>query len=179
MCLEKWYDAISRDCGIDSMWPVCYTTKRNNKCIKNTPNYFTYKIKYHMYNQLYIKKNIYTTLNLYIHPAETLRLLKFLFHRIGRLVPAHNYNRSATHSVLSLIKKRVSISVFKVFYFNLKTKGIFHSTPSPPANYIGESRYAPSNSPLLHTPWEYKATGSPSPLGVPLPIHHPPPHPTP
>ena len=34
--LEKWNDAISidrssRDCGIDSMLPVCYTTKRNNK----------------------------------------------------------------------------------------------------------------------------------------------------
>ena len=33
---------------------------------------------------------IYTTLNLYIHPAETHRLLKFLYHRMGRLVPAHN-----------------------------------------------------------------------------------------
>ena len=32
---------------------------------------------------------MYTTLNLYIHPAETHRILKFLFHRMGRLVPAH------------------------------------------------------------------------------------------
>ena len=37
-------------------------------------------------------KNIHTTLNLYIHPAETHRLLKFLFHRMGRLMPAHNEN---------------------------------------------------------------------------------------
>ena len=29
-------------------------------------------------------------MNLYIHPAETHRLLKFLFHRMGRLVPDHN-----------------------------------------------------------------------------------------
>ena len=43
-----------------------------------------------MYNQLFIKKYRYTTLNLYIHPAETHRLLKFLFHKMGRLVPAHN-----------------------------------------------------------------------------------------
>ena len=57
---------------------------------KKNLNYFTYKIKYHLYNQLSIKKYIYTTLNLYIHPAETHRLLKFLFHRMGRLVPAHN-----------------------------------------------------------------------------------------
>ena len=41
-----------------------------------------------MHNQLSIK-NIYT-LKLYIHPAETHRLLKFLFHIMGRLVPAHN-----------------------------------------------------------------------------------------
>ena len=27
---------------------------------------------------------------IYIHPAETHRLLKFLFHIMGRLVPAHN-----------------------------------------------------------------------------------------
>ena len=40
-----------------------------------------------MYNQSIKKK--YYTLNLYIHPAETHRLLKFLFHRMGRLVPAH------------------------------------------------------------------------------------------
>ena len=33
-------------------------------------NFFTYKIKYHLYNQLFIKKYIYTTLNLYIHPAK-------------------------------------------------------------------------------------------------------------
>ena len=36
-------------------------------------------------------KNIYIyTLKLYNHPAETHRLLKFLFHIMGRLVPAHN-----------------------------------------------------------------------------------------
>ena len=27
---------LSRDCGIDSMWPVFYTTKRNDKCLKKT-----------------------------------------------------------------------------------------------------------------------------------------------
>ena len=35
-----------------------------------------------------LKKYIYT-LKLYNHPAETHRLLKFLFHIMGRLVPAH------------------------------------------------------------------------------------------
>ena len=30
------------------------------------------------------------SVKIYIHPAETHRLLKFLFHIMGRLVPAHN-----------------------------------------------------------------------------------------
>ena len=47
--------------------------KKSIKCIINCP----------------LKNNIYT-LKLYIHPAETHRLLKFLFHIMGRLVPAHN-----------------------------------------------------------------------------------------
>ena len=29
-----------RDCGIDYMWPVCYITKRNNKCFKKTTEWF-------------------------------------------------------------------------------------------------------------------------------------------
>ena len=37
-----------------------------------------------------MKKIIIYTLKLYNHPAETHRLLKFLFHIMGRLVPAHN-----------------------------------------------------------------------------------------
>ena len=80
---------------------------------------FTYKIKYHVYNQycplkyiiIYILKISlgnpwqipWTTsrrdevrigrglpsVKIYIHPAETHRPLKFLFHIMGRLVPAH------------------------------------------------------------------------------------------
>ena len=90
-CLEKWYDVISRDCSIDSMWPVLHN-KKEQQMFKKTPNYFTYKIKYHMYNQLSIKKRIYvyTTLNLYIHPAETHRLLKFLFHSSCRPIISLN-----------------------------------------------------------------------------------------
>ena len=42
------------------------------------------------------------SVKIYIHPAETNRLLKFLFHIMGRLVPAHNKdaNRLAVLTVL-------------------------------------------------------------------------------
>ena len=56
-----------------------------------------------MHKQLSIKKYIYTSLNLYIHPAETHRLLKFLFHIMGRLVPAHNKNKFKIASSSSVI----------------------------------------------------------------------------
>ena len=71
---------------------LCVTQQKGRtKVKKKTPNYFIYEIKCHMYNKLSIKKiYIYSTLNLYIHPAETHRLLKFSFHIMGRLVPAHN-----------------------------------------------------------------------------------------
>ena len=52
------------------MWPVCYTTKRNSKCFfKKPPNWFTYKIKHDMYNQLSIW--IYKYLNK-LHSIYTL-----------------------------------------------------------------------------------------------------------
>ena len=67
---------------------LCVTQQKITTNVKKKPpNYFTYKIKYHMYNQLSIKEYICNTLNLYIHPAETHRLLKLLFHKMGRLVP--------------------------------------------------------------------------------------------
>ena len=64
--------------------------KKEQQMFKKNIELLYIKIKYHIYNQLSILKNIYITLNSYIHPAETHRLLKFLFHKMGRLVPAHN-----------------------------------------------------------------------------------------
>ena len=41
------------DLRINKQRPVC---KEQQMFKKKPPNYFTYKIKYHMYNQLFIKK---------------------------------------------------------------------------------------------------------------------------
>ena len=97
-----------------------YRCVKEQQMLKNPPNFFTYKIKYHVYNQYCPLKYIITyilkislgnpwqipwttsrrddvrigrglpSVKIYIHPAETHRLLKFLFHIMGRLVPAHN-----------------------------------------------------------------------------------------
>ena len=56
------------------------------------------------------------SVKIYIHPAETHRYLKFLFHIMGRLVPAHNktvdekrtlkLSHTRTNSRLSLVRGR-------------------------------------------------------------------------
>ena len=69
-----------------------FHTKQSIICIINCP----------------LKKYIYTTLNLYIHPAETHRLLKFLFHIMGRLVPAHN-NRTSYQMTQVFTESKMSL----------------------------------------------------------------------
>ena len=77
---------------------------------KKTLNYFTYKIMYHMYINCPFQKYTYTTLNSHDHPAETHRLLKFLYHRMGWLVPAHNDTRPLVF--FSLSESSVHIILF-------------------------------------------------------------------
>ena len=57
--------------------------KKEQQMLKKSPlNFFTYKIQYHMYNQLSIKKYIYL-----LHSINTLsRRNAQVFHRMGRLV---------------------------------------------------------------------------------------------
>ena len=62
------------------MWPVCYTTKRTTNLKKKTTELLYIQKKYHMYNQLSIKKNIYIYYTQFIQRG----LLKFFFHIIGR-----------------------------------------------------------------------------------------------
>ena len=70
---------------------MCVTQHKGKTNVEKPTEFFYIKIKYQVHNQLSIKKKyIYIyILKLYIHPAETHRLLKFLFHIMGRLVPAH------------------------------------------------------------------------------------------
>ena len=64
-----------------------------------------------MYNQLSINIYIYTTLNLYIHSAETHRLLKFLFHRMCRLVSAINEINNLINMTNGLIFNQLHMKV--------------------------------------------------------------------
>ena len=48
---------------------LCVTQQNGTTNVKKTPNYFTYKIKYHMYNQLSIKK-IYIYYTQFIHSSR-------------------------------------------------------------------------------------------------------------
>ena len=106
---------------------MCVISIKEQQMLKNPPNFFTYKIKYHVYNQycqLYIYSKYHSvsldrfcklhlrigrglpSVKMYIHPAKTHRLLKFLFHIMGGSCrPIKNTLECAllTHTTINIV----------------------------------------------------------------------------
>ena len=83
---------------------MCVTQHKGTTNVEKPTEFLYIKNKVSCIINCPLKKNIYNiyTLKLYNHPAESHRLLKFFFHIMGRLVPAHNNKSCLDYYTLSI-----------------------------------------------------------------------------